>query len=83
MANTLYVGTAQGDYASITAALQAAADGDVIVVKGSEYTLTDEKNLGQKLQTGYVAHIALLELGTGDHGIIDFEIHMLPPNGRM
>ncbi|MBO5644143.1 MAG: right-handed parallel beta-helix repeat-containing protein, partial [Lentisphaeria bacterium] len=42
MANTLYVGTAEGSFATISDAVKAAADGDIIIVKGGEYTLTNE-----------------------------------------
>ena len=40
---TLYVGTSEGYFSTINEAVAAAADGDIIIVKGSEYTLTDEK----------------------------------------
>ena len=42
MANTLYVGTAEGSFATISDAVKAAVDGDIIIVKGGEYTLTNE-----------------------------------------
>ena len=42
MANTLYVGTAEGSFATISDAVKAAVDGDIIIVKGSEYALTNE-----------------------------------------
>ena len=42
MANTLYVGTAEGSFATISDAVKAAADGDIIIVKGGEYALTNE-----------------------------------------
>ena len=39
---TLYVGSSQ-DYQTIQDAVNAASDGDTIIVKGSEYALTNEK----------------------------------------
>ncbi len=39
---TLYVGTSEGYYSTITDAVAAANDGDTIIVKGSEYALTNE-----------------------------------------
>ena len=43
MATTYYVGTGTGDFATINDAIAAASEGDIIIVKGSEYTETDEK----------------------------------------
>ena len=39
---TLYVGTSEGYYSTVTDAVAAAKDGDTIIVRGSEYTLTNE-----------------------------------------
>lgn len=51
MANTLYVGTADGSFATISDAVKAAVDGDIIIVKGSEYALTDESVIVDKAVT--------------------------------
>ena len=40
---TLYVGTSDGYYATIDAAVKAAAAGDTIIVKGDEYTGNSER----------------------------------------
>ena len=40
---TLYVGTSDGAYATISEAVAAASAGDTIIVRGSEYTQTTEK----------------------------------------
>ena len=41
---TLYVGTSEGYYSTINEAISAASNGDIIIVKGSEYAMTNEKN---------------------------------------
>ncbi|MBE6387402.1 MAG: hypothetical protein E7045_05005 [Lentisphaerae bacterium] len=51
MANTLYVGTADGSFATISDAVKAAVDGDIIIVKGGEYALTNESVIVDKAVT--------------------------------
>ena len=65
---TLYVGTSEGYYATVTDAVAAANDGDTIIVKGSEYALTSEKvNVSKALTIQAEGNVTVdsFAIGTG------------------